>query len=73
VPPAQMLQLGRESMLDASAMPTDGRQRRYSDLGHLLPISGNSRNVQVSCRSTLHLYSFSCYQSLGVCIRHVQL
>lgn len=40
--------LAKLSMLDPSMLSMEGRGRRYGDLGHLLPISGNSRNVQVS-------------------------
>ena len=40
-------QAPRNSILDATAMSMDGCKRRYGDLGHLLPMSGNSRNVQV--------------------------
>ena len=40
--------LARMSMLDPSMLSADARARRFGDLGHLLPISGNSRNVQVS-------------------------
>ena len=40
-------QAPRNSILDATAMSMEGRKRRYGDLGHLLPMSGNSRNVQV--------------------------
>ena len=42
----------RSSILDTSGPGTEGRPRRAGDLGHLLPISGNSRNVQVRPRST---------------------
>ena len=41
--------LARMSMLDPSMLSAEARKRRFGDLGHLLPISGNSRNVQVSC------------------------
>ena len=39
--------LAKMSMLDPSMLSLEARKRRYGDLGHLLPISGNSRNVQV--------------------------
>ncbi len=39
--------LARMSMLDPSMLSAEARARRFGDLGHLLPISGNSRNVQV--------------------------
>ena len=47
VEPMAEAQAPRNSILDATAMSMEGRKRRYGDLGHLLPMSGNSRNVQV--------------------------
>ncbi len=44
--------LARLSMLDPSMLSAEARKRRFGDLGHLLPISGNSRNVQVSRQLT---------------------
>ena len=44
--------LARLSILDPSMLNMETRARRYGDLGHLLPISGNSRNVQVSHHAT---------------------
>jgi hypothetical protein len=52
VEPETGAQPSRSSILDATGPGTEGRPRRAGDLGHLLPISGNSRNVQVRSRST---------------------
>lgn len=51
VEPQPEVQPARNSLMDGGAPGTEGRQRRFGDMGHLLPISGNSRNVQV-CYAT---------------------
>ena len=74
----------RSSILDTSGPGTEGRPRRAGDLGHLLPISGNSRNVQVrpaqhlaaenhiTFEQTVVLPVRRCHENCGEHARHVR-
>ena len=67
VEPETGAQPASSSTLDTTGPGTEGRPRRAGDLGHLLPISGNSRNVQVRPRSTWLVKIILCLNRQCLC------